>query len=87
MHAAISSENDPPQLLAVGSNGCGPEDHVAVTESVLAVASVGTSRPAPIPGRRVGLPNPAKRHCYSGGGNMFVLLRPGTKRDDESCTM
>lgn len=60
MHAAISSENDPPQLLAVGSNGCGPEGHVAVTESVLAVASVGISRPAPIPGRRVGLHKPCQ---------------------------
>lgn len=50
MHAAISSKNDPPQLLAVGRNGCDPEDYVAVTESVLAVAGLGTSLPAPIPG-------------------------------------
>lgn len=52
MHAAISSENDPPQLLAVARNGCGPEDSVAVTESVLAVAGLGTSlgTSLPIPG-------------------------------------
>lgn len=49
MHAAVCRENDP-QLLAVGRNGCGPEDYVAVTESVLAVAGPGTSLLAPIPG-------------------------------------
>lgn len=50
MHATISSKSEPPQLLAVGRNGCGPEDYVAVTESVLAVAGLGISLPAPIPG-------------------------------------
>lgn len=50
MHAAISSENDLPQLLAVGRNRCGSEDYVAVTGSALAVAGLGTSLPAPIPG-------------------------------------
>lgn len=47
MLAAFSSENGPTATVEVGRNECGPEDQVAVTQSVLAVAGLGSSQPAP----------------------------------------
>lgn len=48
MRAVFSSANDPTATVVVGRNECGPEDQVAVMESVL--AGLGTSLPAPNPG-------------------------------------
>lgn len=47
MHAVFSSEDDPRATAAVGRSERSPEDQVAVMESLLAVAGLGTSLPAP----------------------------------------
>lgn len=47
MRAIFSSENDPTATPAVGRNECGPEDQVAVMESVLAVPRMGTGLQEP----------------------------------------
>lgn len=46
-HAVFSSEDDPTATVAVGRSERSPEDQVAVIESLLAVAGLGTSLPAP----------------------------------------
>lgn len=46
MLAVLSRENDPAGTVAVGRNKCVPEDQIAVTESVLAVAGLDTYFPA-----------------------------------------
>lgn len=71
MRAIFSSENDPTATPAVGRNECGPEDQVAVMESVLAVPRMGNRAAGTQPGCPAIL-----------GGRVFVWLGLGVKGDE-----